>query len=117
MFSFPTNDELLQTDAHNFIASALEVHGNIASQSDLYIVGTVQGDVTCQQTVFVAATATITGNIVAQNIVNHGSIQGNAIAQSFVALGKTASVGGEVRSRKLILQTGAKLSNGCELLG
>lgn len=117
MFSFPTNDELLQIDAHNAIASGLDIQGNIASQENLYIAGTIQGDITCQQTVFVADTAAIRGNIVAQNIVNHGSIQGNAIAHNIVALGKTASIGGEVRSRKLVLQLGAKLSNGCELLG
>ena len=84
------------------------IRGEVHSTKDLVIEGRVDGPVWSDgQSVTIAASATVTGDILARDIVIHGHAAGTMVASGVVEIRPTASAAGRVLSRAFILGDGA----------
>ncbi|GGD14906.1 polymer-forming cytoskeletal protein [Pyruvatibacter mobilis] len=97
--------------APSIISDDLVVHGNLIATGDIQIDGTVEGDVR-SQSLTVGEHATITGEVMADDIVVRGRIVGSIRARR-VQLATTCHVEGDILHEALAVETGAFFEGNC----
>ncbi len=91
----------------SIISSDLTIIGNLVTEGDIQIDGTIEGDIK-SHTVTVGEEAVVSGQIVADFVRVNGRVNGQITARE-VALGKTAHVVGDVLHESLSINAGARL--------
>ncbi|MSP41910.1 MAG: polymer-forming cytoskeletal protein [Alphaproteobacteria bacterium] len=91
----------------SLISSDLSVRGDLISPGDLQIDGFVEGDIQCQS-LTIGPSATVTGNVLAEEVLIRGTLHGDIEARS-VTLGKTAQVNGDILHDTIAIEAGAVL--------
>ncbi len=94
-------------DPVSLISADLCVTGDLVSPGDLQIDGIVEGNIRCQS-LTVGPSATVTGNIIATDVLIRGALIGGIEARS-VTLGKTAHVNGDILHETIAIEAGAIL--------
>ncbi|MGD1934991.1 MAG: polymer-forming cytoskeletal protein [Candidatus Phaeomarinobacter sp.] len=97
--------------APSIISDDLVVHGNLIATGDIQIDGTVEGDVR-SQSLTVGEHATITGAVMADDIIVRGRIVGSIRARR-VQLATTCHVEGDILHEALAVETGAFFEGNC----
>lgn len=87
------------------LSADLTVNGNIKTQGDVQIEGQVEGDIRAHQ-LTVGETATIRGEIVAEDIVVNGRVVGRVRGLK-VRLSATARVEGDIIHKTIAIESGA----------
>jgi cytoskeletal protein CcmA (bactofilin family) len=91
--------------AASILSSDITVVGNLRSSGDIQIEGTVEGDVR-SQIVIVGETATVRGEVVAEEVVVHGRVVGRLRGVK-VRLTATARVEGDIVHKTIAIENGA----------
>lgn len=102
--------------ARNNLVKGTVINGNITSQSDIRIDGTVTGDIKCQAKLVIGPEGYIEGEITCQNAVIEGTIHGNIRAEEKLKLGRTASLNGKITTGSLDIEPGAAFNGACEII-
>jgi len=97
--------------APSIISSDLVVHGKLTATGDIQIDGTVEGDIR-SQSLTIGEKASITGEIVADDIVIRGRVIGT-IRGRRVQLSSTSHVEGDILHEALAVETGAFFEGNC----
>lgn len=95
----------------SIISADLTITGNLASEGEIQIDGTVNGDIKTS-TLLIGETAHIRGEVHAKRVRVHGHVDGQITASS-VTLAKTAHVSGDVVHEDLSIEKGAFLEGHC----
>jgi len=98
--------------APSFISTDMRLVGDVASDGEVQIDGTVNGDIRTK-TLLVGETASIKGEIVAETVRVHGEIVGQIKATN-VTLAKTAHMVGDILHENLAIEEGAYLEGHCK---
>jgi len=98
----------------SIISADLTVTGNLISDGEIQIDGTVKGDIQSKD-LLVGETALIEGAIVAESIRVHGKVDGQIKALN-VSLAQSAHVVGDILHDNLSIETGAFLEGHCKRL-
>lgn len=99
----------------SIISKELTVHGNLASEGDILIDGTVEGDVRTAK-VTVGDGGTVHGTIVADNVVIAGAVTGEVRSKT-VALVRSARVRADISVDSLAIEAGAQFEGSCKRFG
>lgn len=91
--------------APSVMSPDLTVTGNIKTQGDIQIEGTVEGDIRAHQLI-VGETATIKGEIVADDIIVNGRVVGRVRGLK-VRLSASARVEGDIIHKTIAIESGA----------
>lgn len=91
------------------IDAETELSGKLRCVDSLRIEGRVKGEVHCERTVEVGASARVDAQISAETIVISGEVTGDIVAGSRITLEKTARVTGDMRTPGIVIEEGAKL--------
>ena len=91
--------------APSVLSADLTVAGNIKTQGDVQIEGTVEGDIRAHQ-LTVGESATIRGEIVAEEIIVNGRVVGRVRGLK-VRLSATARVEGDIIHKTIAIESGA----------
>ncbi|RCW86695.1 bactofilin family protein [Paracoccus lutimaris] len=94
-----------RTSGPSVLSSDLTVKGNIQTQGDIQVEGTIEGDIRAHQLV-VGESATIRGEIVAEEIVVNGRVIGRVRGLK-VRLSATARVEGDIIHKTIAIESGA----------
>jgi len=94
-----------QRSGPSVLSSDLTVKGNITTQGDVQIEGTVEGDIRAHQ-LTVGDSATIRGEIVADEIIVNGRVVGRVRGLK-VRLSATARVEGDIVHKTIAIESGA----------
>ncbi|MFN4230157.1 polymer-forming cytoskeletal protein [Parvibaculum sp.] len=97
--------------APSIISNDLVVHGNLTATGDIQVDGTVEGDIR-SQSLTIGEKASITGEIVAEDIVIRGRVVGT-IRGRRVQLASTCHVEGDILHEALAVETGAFFEGAC----
>ena len=97
--------------APSIISSDLVVHGNLTATGDIQVDGTIEGDIR-SQSLTIGEKASITGEIVAEDIVIRGRVTGT-IRGRRVQLASTCHVEGDILHEALAVETGAFFEGAC----
>ena len=87
------------------------VKGEVSAMEDLTLEGRVEGPILCEgYAVTVGESAQMTGDIIARDITVLGSFSGKLIATEVVDVRPSATVSGQVHSKRFVLDDGAKFN-------
>ncbi len=95
----------------SIISADLKIVGNMQSNGDIQVDGTVEGDIR-SQSLTIGEKASITGEIVADDIVIRGRVIGT-IRGRRVQLSSTCHVEGDILHEALAVETGAFFEGNC----
>lgn len=97
--------------APSIISSDLTINGNLTSEGDVQVDGTVEGDIISNK-LTVSSSATVRGAIEAETVVVAGHVTGQIKARH-VTLAKTARVIADVIQERLSIEPGAFFEGNC----
>ena len=100
---------------HNSLVQGTNIVGDISSETDLRIDGTLQGKINCKAKIIIGATGKVEGEIKCHTCIIEGSFNGTLQTEELLNLRENASVKGTVTTQKLIVQSGAKFDAICHM--
>ena len=103
------------TSSINLIGAGTVVEGDIKSNGDIRIDGTVIGNIVSKSKVVVGATGTIDGNVTSQNADVSGSIKGKVTVNELLFLKSSANIQGDIITGKLVVEVGATFTGTCNM--
>lgn len=103
----PKKAELPTPGVPSIISSDLKIVGDLTSDGDIQIDGTVEGDIR-SRALTIGEGAIVRGAIMAETVRIYGTLTGEIEANG-VTLAKTAKVEGDITHRTLSMEAGASL--------
>lgn len=97
------------------ITAGTTVKGEIITDSDIRIDGTVEGRVNSSGKVIVGERAVMSGDIECSTVDFWGTIEGNMNVGDVLSLKHTACVNGDIRTRKIQVELGAQINGSCHM--
>jgi cytoskeletal protein CcmA (bactofilin family) len=98
------------------LGSSLHVKGEIFGNEDLYIDGTVEGLIQLdERKVTVVATAKLTADIIAGEVIVYGSVKGNVHGKGKIEIKNDGSVNGDLTTAQIIIEDGAYFKGSIEI--
>jgi cytoskeletal protein CcmA (bactofilin family) len=98
------------------LGASLHVKGEISGNEDLLIDGTVEGLVQLdERKLTVGATAKVTADIVAREVVVYGTVKGNLRAKDRIEIKKDGSVIGDLTTSRISIEDGAYFKGSIEI--
>lgn len=111
------NDMADTTSQQNTIAKGTTITGDIISDGDFRIEGTVQGNIKTPGKVVVGKTGFINGTLKGAYADVEGKFAGKLLLSETLTLRSTAHVEGEVEVGKLAVEPGATFNATCSMKG
>jgi cytoskeletal protein CcmA (bactofilin family) len=99
----------------NLIGAGTVIKGDIKSNGDIRIDGTLVGSVNSKGKLVVGATGNIEGEIVCQNADFSGIINASVTVSELLSMKATAKLNGDVVTNKLAIEPGALFSGSCSM--
>lgn len=96
----------------SILSSDMRVVGDISSQGEIQVDGTVEGDVRAKS-VLIGESADIKGELLAEQVQIHGRVNG-LIKSRVVHLARTAHVVGDILHESMSIENGAFLEGHCK---
>lgn len=90
--------------------------GTLSVQGSLRVDGKLEGSVDNARQVIVGEGGKIIGDVTGQTVVCGGDIEGNVCAEMVEVLSK-ASVKGDIRAQKMIVEEGGRIEGMCKIGG
>lgn len=108
------NNEL-NSSSINLIGAGTLITGEVKSNGDIRIDGTVTGSVNSKGKVVIGSTGQVEGEIFCQNADVSGSIKGNITVSEILSLKATSNLSGDIVTNKLAIEPGANFSGSCSM--
>lgn len=98
------------------LGPSLHIKGEISGNEDLSIEGTVEGLVQLdERKLTVGATAKLTADIIAREVVVYGTVKGNLRAKDRIEIKKDGSVNGDLTTARIMIEDGAYFKGSIEI--
>lgn len=89
------------------IGTSFVIEGEITSEDNIVVQGTVKGKVSTTKPVFVENSATLEADVSAESVEISGQVTGNISASTRVELKSDAKMVGDVQSPRILIADGA----------
>ena len=104
-----------ESSAISLIAVGTEIKGDFSCKGDVRIDGKIKGHVTTQGKLVIGQSAEIIGNVSANNAEILGVVQGHVTVSELLSLVGVASVSGDIRTKKLVVESGVLFQGHCSV--
>lgn len=99
----------------NRISYGTDIKGNIKTNSDIRIDGSLEGNLTTAGKIVVGETGKIKGEIKCKNSDIEGQLIGKIVVEELLALKRTSSINGDIVTDKLAIEPGAAFTGKCDM--
>jgi cytoskeletal protein CcmA (bactofilin family) len=108
---FDKKDEFVPTGAaETVVGTSVKLKGNLKSDGDITVDGSVNGEIKTKGTVTIGPNANIIANVHAKNVNIAGTVQGNVVATDRLSLSESGRVYGDISANILSISAGALFS-------
>ena len=104
-----------ETPSVNIIGNGTEIKGNVSSNGDLRIDGTIKGNIQSTGKVVVGSTGRVEGEINCQNADISGEVKAHIRIKELLSLKASAVVSGDIFTNKLAIEPGAVFTGACKM--
>ncbi|MDT8418545.1 MAG: polymer-forming cytoskeletal protein, partial [Lutibacter sp.] len=101
----------------NVVGKNTSIVGEVNSEGDFRIDGTVEGTIKTAGRVVIGALGSVDGKIICENADVEGKISGELLVNNLLTLKATAKISGEVTIGKLLVEPGAEFNATCIMKG
>ncbi len=99
----------------NIIGAGTVIEGEIKSNGDIRVDGTIKGSVSSKSKVVVGATGVIEGDVFCQNADISGAIMGKTTVAEMLFMKSQARINGDIQTGKLVVEVGASFTGSCSM--
>lgn len=110
---FPVVDN---KSVETIVGESVKLKGNLKSDGDVIINGSVSGDIRTKASVKVGTNANVVASIKAANVQISGVVQGNVDAKETLQISETGKVYGDIQAGVLVVSPGALFSGKCSMV-
>lgn len=96
--------------AISLVAAGTKIVGDCETDGTIRVEGRVEGTLKAGKSIVVGRSGEVVGDIVTQDCVISGRVSGNVTAESRLELQSTCDIQGEIRSRRVQLDEGARFN-------
>lgn len=107
--------ENLSHASESIVGPSVKIEGDLKSQGNLRIDGTVTGKVKTSQNLYVGESANISADVEAENAVVGGTVQGNIKVVGALVLSRTCRLMGDMVCGTLQVEEGAYFAGKCQM--
>jgi cytoskeletal protein CcmA (bactofilin family) len=98
------------------LGPSLHVKGEITGSEDLHVDGSVEGQIALEdRKLTIGATAKLTADVTAREIVIYGNVKGNLRAKDRIEIKKDGSVVGDLTTARIMIEDGAYFKGSIEI--
>jgi cytoskeletal protein CcmA (bactofilin family) len=108
-FNEPDNNTI------NLISNGTDITGDIKSNGDIRIDGTLKGSLNTKGKVVIGPTGKVNGEINCKNSEVSGLIEGKIIVSQLLNLKASSKIIGDIATSKLSIEPGAKFTGSCKM--
>jgi cytoskeletal protein CcmA (bactofilin family) len=101
--------------AINLIGAGTEITGDVSSNSDIRIDGTLKGNLKTAGKVVIGETGKVKGEIKCKNSDVLGEINGKIMVDQLLSLKATARIFGDIVTKKLAIEPGSQFTGNCNM--
>ena len=108
-----------ETENHtiNLIGSGTAIEGNVSSNGDIRLDGTLKGNMTTKGKVIIGETGKLSGEVRCKNLDVEGSVEGKAFITELMSLRNRSKILGDISTNKLAIEPGATFTGRCDMSG
>lgn len=104
-----------QNEQFNIISKGTSIKGDVVSDGDMRVDGTINGNLIVKGKLFMGQTGYIKGTIESRDAELAGNIEGNIKVAGLLALLKTSDIKGDLLIGQLSIEPGAQFSGHCSM--
>lgn len=108
-------NETETTTAINLIGTGTEITGDINSNGDIRIDGSLTGNLKTAGKVVIGETGKVSGEIDCKNSEVLGEVHGKIKVSELLSLKATAKIFGDILTKKLAIEPGSKFTGNCKM--
>ena len=105
----------MQSNMSNIITKGTTLEGNLESNGNIRIEGTVKGNVETEAKIVLGQSSKIEGDVISQNAEVEGELNGNIRVYDTLILKPTSLIHGDITTNKLIVESGAAFNGACRM--
>ena len=99
----------------NIIGQGTSILGDINSNGDIRIDGTLKGSIKTEGKVVLGKEGVVEGDVVCQNADISGTIKAKITVSNLLSLKETAKLNGDIVTNKLSIEPGAEFTGSCSM--
>jgi cytoskeletal protein CcmA (bactofilin family) len=109
--------KIMETDNNviNQIGVGTEISGDVTTNGDIRFDGQLTGNLKTKGKVVIGETGSVKGEINCKNSVLEGRVEGKITVGELLTLKATSSLTGDIITRRLAIEPGAKFSGNCSM--
>ncbi|MFH2142700.1 MAG: polymer-forming cytoskeletal protein [Bacteroidota bacterium] len=111
------NNTVIESNAINMIGSGTTITGNIISENDIRIDGSLNGNLNTKGKLVIGQTGCIQGEIQCNSADVSGKIDGKISVSELLTLKETAKIYGDMKTNKLAIEPNAIFTGTCNMGG
>lgn len=121
MFSKITNNHTMSkanesaSTSINLIGAGTVIEGEIKSNGDIRIDGTIYGSIVSKAKVVIGTTGHVKGDITCQNADISGTIEGKTNVAELLFLKASSKLSGDIFTGKLVVEAGSSFTGTCNM--
>lgn len=104
-----------ETQSINQLGAGTVINGDVKSNGDIRIDGTVKGSIESKGKIVVGSSGQVEGDVLCQNAVISGVVKVKIQVSELLELKSSAKFSGEITTNKLAIEPGAKFSGTCNM--
>jgi cytoskeletal protein CcmA (bactofilin family) len=101
----------------NLIGTGTIIEGNVTSNGDIRVDGTLKGVLNTKGKVIVGESGKINGEVHCKNFEVEGNIDGKVFISELLSLRAKSKLTGEITTNKLAIEPGATFTGKCDMSG
>jgi cytoskeletal protein CcmA (bactofilin family) len=99
----------------NLISNGTDITGDIKSNGDIRIDGTLKGNLNTKGKVVIGPTGKVNGEVICKNSEVSGNVEGKITVSQLLNLKASSKVIGDIATSKLSVEPGAVFSGNCRM--
>ncbi len=116
MAIFKSNkDQEFNPQEINILNAGTSIVGDLNSEGDLRIDGTVKGSITVKNKLVLGPSSKVDGNVKAANCDVQGTVNGNISIEDLLTVKATAKIIGDIKSQRLVIESGAEFNGNSQM--
>lgn len=115
MFQKVNKSSAIDGASINLIGNGTSITGNITSNGDVRIDGTLKGNISISGKLVVGSSGNIEGNVICQNADISGKIHGKVTVTELLSLKATSKLLGDIVTGKITIEPNATFTGTCNM--
>jgi len=99
----------------NLISNGTEITGDVKSNGDIRIDGSLTGNLSTKGKVVIGPTGKISGEVICKNSEVSGTVEGKISVSQLLNLKASSKIFGDIITAKLAIEPGARFSGTCNM--